>query len=61
MVLNITKNRQHYAKVVLAREFDVAVKQAQDFASRFHAEEGFELKLYRHDAMVEQVDFLKFT
>jgi hypothetical protein len=47
MILNISKDKQHYAKVALAHEYDVAVAQAQNFAARFPASEGFTLTLYR--------------
>lgn len=56
-ILTIFKNKQHYAKVVLARELSIAVKQAKDFAVRFPADEGFQLKLYQFDAVGRQIDF----
>jgi len=59
MVLTIAKNNQHYARITLARECDVATEQAQDFEIRFPASEGFELKLYRWHDYGEPVDFSK--
>lgn len=57
MILNISKDRQHYAKVILARECNVAIAQAQDFAVRFPASEGFTLTLYRWENSGQPVDF----
>jgi hypothetical protein len=57
MVLNISKDKQHYAKVNLAREYDVAFAQARDFAARFPESEGFKVKLYRWENTGQPVDF----
>lgn len=57
MILTISKEKQHYARITLARECNVAIAQAQDFEARFPASDGFELKLYRWHDYGEPVDF----
>jgi hypothetical protein len=57
MVLKISKDKQHYAKVELAREYDVAIARARDFVARFPESEGFKVTLYRWENTGQPVDF----
>jgi hypothetical protein len=57
MILTISKDRQHYAKVILTQEYGAAITQARGFAVRFPESEGFELKLFRWHNYGEPVDF----
>ncbi|RBA23278.1 hypothetical protein EV677_2585 [Herminiimonas fonticola] len=57
MILTISKDRQHYAKISLQRDYDVAVAQARDFVRRFPESEGFRVTLYRYRNDGEPIAF----